>query len=265
MQDFLRKAKLSFSFQTGAKEITRICQPFLNELGFKNFYYCRITKQGRLIYLTNQVDFAMDYWEAGLPLRTGFHAMSNETQSSALQWDDIQDKEILDFVKIKNCHNGFSFVDRYPGSIQFATFLRSSPLENSSRFYQENQIKLRCWLREFEIKNRNLINQAEQNPLNLPEDYLSPQKESFYPEKTVPLKFHNIQAKISFRQLDCLHLYTKGFTAPRIAELLELSSRTVEIHLEAVKDRFGLSTRDELAALAYANPFIESYSPRFLK
>lgn len=262
MKDFLRKAAASFSFNKGSQEIIRTCQAFLEKRGFENFYYARITRKGELVFLTNHVDFAMDYWEAGLPMNTGFDEDSQITQSYTMQWEKFQDKALVDFITAKGCFDGFSFVNRYYDTIQFASFLRSSPADNASEFYLTHQNELRCWLRDFEWKNRHLIGEAERNPMILPEDYLEPQKETFYPERSVKIRYRNIQSKISFRELDCLHLYCRGFTYPRIASLLDLSPRTVETHLDSVKNCFGLFSRDELADLSYANPMIQTYSPR---
>lgn len=262
MKAFLREAAVSFSFNTGAKEIIRNCQPFLNKWDFENFYYVRITRKGEMVFLTNHVDYAMDYWEAGLPMRTGFDDVLKKTQSYVVSWENFLDKEILDFAKDQHCFDGFSFVNRYPDTLQFASFLRSSPSGNASDFYLTHQDELRCWLREFEWKNRHLIREAELSPMILPQDYLAPQKEAFYPERTLKLRYRNIQSKISFRELDCLQLHCRGFTCPRIASLLALSPRTVETHLESVKNSFGLFSRDELAAFAYSNPQIQTYFPR---
>lgn len=262
MIDFIREAKTSFSFNSGAKEISRICQPFLNSWNFENFYYVRITRKARLIYLTNRVDFAMDYWEAGLPLRTGFDDSLTEAQNYTVLWESVLEKEILKFAEAKHCFNGFSFVDRYYDTIQFISFLRSSPRENAYEFYLKNEHVLRCWLREFEWKNRSLIKYAEQNAIALPKAYLATEKEAFYPKRTVNLRYRNIQSKISFRQLDCLFLYSRGFTHCHIANLLGISQRTIETHIEDVKNRFGLSSRDELASLAYADALVQAYSPR---
>lgn len=262
MDNFLRQAAQSFSFNSGAKEINRICLPFLNEWKFANFYYVRITKKGQLLYLTNRVDFAFNYWEAALPLRTGFTATFEEQLNYALLWKGSIDKSIVDFAATHGCFDGLSFIDRYHDTIQFATFLRTSQTDDANQFYFRNLDRLRCWLREFEWKNRRLIKQALENPLLLPEHYLMPQKEAFYPSRTVKFKSHNIQAKLSFRELDCLHLRSKGFTCQLVAQLLGLSQRTVETHLESIKNRFGLSTQDDLAQLAYSNSTVQNYCPR---
>lgn len=262
MKEFLREAADSFSLNEGSKELVRIYKPFLDKWNIENFYYARITKKGELVYLTNQVDYIMDYWEEGLPLYTGFAESSKEVQHLACGWEELIDNEIMNFTKLKGCFDGFSFADRHYNTVQFASFLRSYPIDNPNQFYQEHQNTLRCWLREFEWEMRHLIAKAEENPLILPSEYLAPQITAFNPVRTIQLRYRSIQSKITLRELDCLFLFCRGFTAPFIADLLGLSTRTVETHLESVKNRFGLFSRDDLAALAYANPIIQTYSPR---
>lgn len=262
MKNFLRQAAQSFSLVEGAKEVIRIYQPFLQTWGFENFYYVRITRKRELIYLTNNVGFALDYWDANLPLRTGFDTSTREVQCYTVQWGNNLEKEILDFSKDYRCYDGFSFVNRYYDTIQFSSFFRSSPLENASKFYMNSLTPLSCWLRDFEWKMRGVIKQAKQKPMILPEEYLDPQKETFYPERKIELQYRNIHSKITFRELDCLHLHSRGFSCSYIAAILGLSPRTVETHFESIKNRFGFSTRNELSKLAYTNSLIQSYSPR---
>ncbi|MBA3815757.1 MAG: hypothetical protein H0X29_04405 [Parachlamydiaceae bacterium] len=263
MKAFMQKALSSFSFQKGSKEIIRLCRPFLDQMEFINFYYVRINRKGELIYLTNQVGYAMDYWEAGLPLCTGFNDVPGEVQSTVLLWANKLNREILSFAEAQKCYDGSSFINRYYDQVQFTSFQRKTPVENPSQFYLENLVKLRCWLRDFEMKNISLIGQAEKKPMFLPDEYLAPQKHSFYYKKNLELHFNQIHATVSFREMDCLYFYTKGFTCPHIAKLLGVSPRTIETHLEAVKNAFGLSSRDGLAALSYGNPILQSYTPRF--
>jgi|GEM_PF-5863138 len=107
--------------------------------------------------------------------------------------------------------------------MQFASFNRARPLENSRQFYFENQEIYSCWLREFEMKQRNLIRQGELSPMLLPEEYLAPEKDSFYSTRKMELNHRVIHSAISFRELDCLYRHTKGFTSPRIGYPLEPS------------------------------------------
>lgn len=262
MKTFLKHAASSFAFNKGAQETKRVCQPFLDRLGFENFYYARIKRNGELVFLTNHVKFAMEYWEDGRPLETGFDEPTPKIQSLAMTWNDIIDQSTLNFCADQGCYDGFSFIDRYHDTLLLASFMRSSPDDNVNDFYINHAQEMRCWVRNFERSNRHLINHAAQNPLVLPESYLSPQRHAFYPDRSIQLIYHGIKGKLTFRELDCLHLHGRGFTAPHIASLLELSPRTIQTHLEAVKSRFGLTSRNDLATLAYTSPLVQTYSPR---
>ncbi len=127
LKNFLREASSSFCFTEGAKEINRICKPFLDKHCIKNFYYIRLTKKGELVFLTNQVDYAMNYWEQELPTRTCWNEIQQGVQNYTILWEKSKlDKEILDFIKASHCYDGFSFVSRYPDSLQGATFFRNA-------------------------------------------------------------------------------------------------------------------------------------------
>ncbi len=264
LKSFLLKAATSFCFTAGAKEIIRNCQPFFDKHNIKNFYYIRITKQGELVFLTNQVKYAMNYWEAGLPTRLGWSEERKGAQNFSILWDDWNlDKDILDFNNTIKCYNGFSLINRYHNFMQGATFLRDHSVDNANGYYLQKKEELQCWLRDFEFTFRHLIQHAKDHPMILPAEYLASEQKAFYVERTIGLCYRNIHAKVSFRELDCLYLLAKGFTWPHIAAMLNLSVRTVETHFNSLKNHFGLSSRDELAHLAFSCPLIQGYAPRF--
>lgn len=257
MKEFLHRAPQSFAFTQGTKELSRQVCPFLKASNIKNFYYVQISKKGELVYLTNDVGFAMDYWEAGLPLRTGFSEPLQTLQRYTVDWKTTLDQEILAFAQAKGGYNGFSYIERYPDMVQFASFLFAS------EHTKADKQALESFLRQFQWSNKKLIRHTKDQPMQLPEAYLKPQNKTFYSERSIPIRYNGIQASIRFRELDCLTLYGRGFTITRIGELLEISSRTVETHLESVKNRFGLSCRDDLAELCYLNSLLQTYMPRF--
>lgn len=62
--------------------------------------------------------------------------------------------------------------------------------------------------------------------------------------------------KITDRELNCLALIAKGYTMKAVALRLEISPRTVEMHLQNIKEKFGFSTKNQLVSLwheQYAN------------
>ncbi len=48
------------------------------------------------------------------------------------------------------------------------------------------------------------------------------------------------------RQMDCLYYLVKGMTIKQISEKMQLSARTVEHYLEAVKSKLECKTRFDL-------------------
>lgn len=262
MKDFLRQAEKSFAFNQGASEIKRFTQPFLDKFGLQNYYYVRIKRNGECIFLTNHLDFAMGYWEAELPFETGFDKPSNNQQRQGLSWRHLIDEPTRRFCEYHDCYDGFSLIDRYYDTLQISTFLRSRPTADADGFYLNNLEEMRTWVRHFEEQNDVLIKHCLGDPIVLPQSYLLAQKNAFYPTRTLNISYNGLTAKITFRELDCICLLSRGFTIPKIASLLTLSPRTVQTHLESVKNYFGLHTRDDLAKFAYSNHVVQSYIPR---
>jgi len=261
-EELLKKAPNSFCFTSALKEMRRLHTPFLEKWGFASFHFSLCDKSGKLVYFTNDFDYVMDYWQASLPMDAGFSNDVADKQSYSGLLDGMVRPDILEYTREKGCYSGFGFVDRYYDALQFMTFFSKRPLEDAKGFFLRHQLELRNWTLAFVWQMRNLIAQAALDPLQFPEEIVAPQKPAFYPERSLGLRCKGIQSTLTFRELDCLALHTKGFTYTAISALLKISIRTVETHIESVKNRFGLSSRDELAQLAYTNPLIQNYAPR---
>jgi DNA-binding CsgD family transcriptional regulator len=63
--------------------------------------------------------------------------------------------------------------------------------------------------------------------------------------------------KLTARQLDCLYYLVQGKTAKQIANLLQLSYRTVEHHISAIKTKYRCGSRSELIEKALTMPCIK--------
>lgn len=62
--------------------------------------------------------------------------------------------------------------------------------------------------------------------------------------------------KISKRQLHCLYYLLRGFTYPQIAEALKLSLRTVETHIEALKNKLYCDSKQQLIEKAISMGYL---------
>lgn len=68
---------------------------------------------------------------------------------------------------------------------------------------------------------------------------------------------------LSNRELECLFLILRGKTAKQIAEIMDLSKRTVEFYIENIKNKFGCNTKSDLLLIGIANGYLNNIPPRF--
>lgn len=70
--------------------------------------------------------------------------------------------------------------------------------------------------------------------------------------------------ELSTRELETLFFLLRGKTAKKIAEIMQLSKRTVESYIEQIKNKFGCENKAELLYLATTNGYINVIPTRFL-
>jgi len=67
------------------------------------------------------------------------------------------------------------------------------------------------------------------------------------------IEAHNITT----RQADCLYYLVQGHTAKQIGAILSLSHRTIEHHIDALKNKYQCASRAELIMKALKMDFIQ--------
>ena len=60
------------------------------------------------------------------------------------------------------------------------------------------------------------------------------------------------------REAECMVLLLKGKTINSVADILELSPRTVEYYIKNMKSKIGCRTKFELVDLVYASEFMKN-------
>lgn len=69
---------------------------------------------------------------------------------------------------------------------------------------------------------------------------------------------------LSARELECLFCLLRGMTAKRIAQILQLSKRTIEFYIVNIKNKFGSLTKSELMVLSIQYGYMDMIPPRFI-
>jgi len=70
---------------------------------------------------------------------------------------------------------------------------------------------------------------------------------------------HNNKFNLTQRQIDCLICLTQGMTQKQIGIKLNLSPKTVEHYIEAIKEKMNCRTRSELIKKGLQIPFIRNF------
>lgn len=87
------------------------------------------------------------------------------------------------------------------------------------------------------------------------------------PKEKVPQHYymdaHHNPYQLSTRELETLFFLLRGKTAKYIAEVMQLSKRTVESYIEQIKNRFGCENKTELLYLAIINDYMNVIPIRF--
>ncbi|KTD59052.1 helix-turn-helix transcriptional regulator [Legionella shakespearei] len=73
---------------------------------------------------------------------------------------------------------------------------------------------------------------------------------------SVMLLDENIPLKISKRQMLCLYYLLRGYTYPQIASTLCVANRTVETHVDTLKNKFYCDTKQQLIEKAISKGFL---------
>jgi DNA-binding CsgD family transcriptional regulator len=110
---------------------------------------------------------------------------------------------------------------------------------------------LQQFIRYFRDKAQPLIQQAEKNPVVI--SHLTPEqpKKSFALAQEQKLQFINSLKGLSMtkREFECLELLAHGLTSKEIARKLDIHPKTVDRHLESLKDKMNARNRIDLLRL----------------
>ncbi|MDQ2994958.1 MAG: helix-turn-helix transcriptional regulator, partial [Pseudomonadota bacterium] len=125
-------------------------------------------------------------------------------------------------------------------------------------FYLNSLEMLGRFIEYFEYHAQELIAEnAQKNRIIMPKyfDKLPQpnQREDFCLPSSVldfavdpPKKARQFNISLTPREMECLTLIARGYTMKSVAQNLEISPRTVEMHLRNIKDKHGLSSKNQL-------------------
>jgi LuxR family quorum-sensing system transcriptional regulator SolR len=232
------------------KEVTK---PFFDISGIDYFFYTEFFKTGHTFCLSTNAQWFKTFYELDL------HKLTPNFPANGYRLCEVSNPIIAANAKTHfNIQNYLILTKEFDDHYLMAGFGTTYPNEAVSDYYINNRDILDKFIYYFKQKAADLIIESKQpqNIIALPEYSKSGLKLAFVDSK--PLHFLNLNSlplMLSKREQECISYFLQGDTIRSTADKLFISPRTVETHLDNIKNKLGCHKKSELIALLIKNGF----------
>lgn len=255
----LRKDHITF---TSGNDMTEICKPLL-KLGIISFNYVRTFDDGSQINLSNIPSWLEHFYENEYYTIGAFERHPSHYESGFALWPQLSGQKIFyDAREYFNIDHGITIVEKQKDSCDFYYFGTTKDNYGILNLYLNHMDLLKRFIFYFKEKAEYIVKQANMNRIILPnhfELHESPDvTEQYYRLKTTQEFLKETSIKkfplsgelegnfLSNKQLNCMIYLIEGKTAKEIGKLLHLSHRTIEGHINNLKNRFNCKSKSQL-------------------
>lgn len=240
-------------------KLRRFCDPLVHHFGVNDFVFQKETKGGLSQGIGLNRNWITYYYAEGMYLLNPLSSHPNLHQEGVILVDDRIDqsaKKLLENASLKfGIHHKLIISVKVSDGTEFYTFgLTTSHALQIMKFFNEMSL-IKAFIKEFKERFKTEI--LGMNDYGVDVRTLKGaayQKLSFdlFPQ---PLEKHEFLNQIGIKppenpltkkEIAIVKYFLKGLSAPKIANELIISSRTVEHHLERIKDKLNCFTKAEL-------------------
>ena len=264
-----------------SSDVKQICQPLFEYCNLNYFDYARSYPDGSaIILISDQVwfenFFRKQYFLGPTILNVGIHLWSSYMPKMEFDLKNFNHNYALTVVKEEK-----EYIEQY----DFA-----APVDNNGaiNFYLNNMELLERFMLYFKEKADELIKLSEAGRIVLPPKMIGIKKEAdfnkegflkslqanelnFLFNKNQEVKLTQCFApflvdKLFFspRETDCIKHLLLGKTAREIGDTLFVSRRTVETHMENIKNKLGCNKKSEVIINLFKQGFAERLFPEIV-
>ncbi|OGT48181.1 MAG: hypothetical protein A3F17_08495 [Gammaproteobacteria bacterium RIFCSPHIGHO2_12_FULL_41_15] len=236
-------------FMTTSEQIDEIIQPLKTHFGLTSFVYLKSFNEGSEIRLSNQPEWLAYFYEYELYKFSLFERHPSEYIKTYVVWAGLEIyKTVLEKARLFNIDHGITFIEPCADGCEFFFLGTESDRANVMPKYLANLDLLKRFLDYFREKAAALLNEAQKHKITISGKFETAPK-LFCLKELNSSEFLGAPDLVEFtaRELECMRLLAKGYTQKMIAQELNISVRTVETHLNHVKDKTHTRSRGELA------------------
>lgn len=267
--------KAAFDYNCAVhSELMSICKPLFANFGIKNFRYMKMYNNYKYISLGTNLKYLEAY-------------LQNIDQPGRLfEPSEIYSKGIMDNSKL--CHflwpnqyhsdekdplfnlmyefdvwHGFTISRAIENYVEIWSFTADKSSTGMTQFYMNNQNILDCFVLYFDLKIQDIV-------INMPKEglarfkapfdmnmchFTNPNEENicnFFKSldlSNFPISTDKGNAHLTCREVECFTHIALGYTAKQVGNTLNISSRTVEAHLNSIKQKLGVYYKSDIVSL----------------
>jgi DNA-binding CsgD family transcriptional regulator len=228
----------------------------LETFGFNYFQYLRCYADGSINCLTNNTglfECAKEYKDQPIV----FSSFEEEHENAPFYWflwdEALPPTAPVQLAREKlNFHNGLTLVRRTKNYYDMIAVALPYEHPNPGSFYL-NKIKLiEQFIYDFDNQNKDLLQIMDKSAIALPKPY----RDVNYQDMCLSQGKINVRGKagmtyLTTQELACIRFVLQGSSYKQIAQMLEISPRTVETYLIRAKQRTGYTSYSELERMIH--------------
>lgn len=225
-------------------EVKSICQVLFDQSPLHYFHYAKLYPNGDSSILITHPEFHYFFWEKKYDQQIFSQYMPG------IFFKEDYANQVLKDAKAFDCDNLLMLITAASTYLEVVGFATPNSVKGMPEFYLRHIEQLKNFIAYFKHQAKDLILQADQAMLfteNYEPQYLHHNVSCFAIKKN---NLFNSSKKIlsqltSMEQL-CLQHLLMGKTHKMIAQLLHRSPRTIEHHIEHLKDKLHVHYRSDL-------------------
>ena len=252
-------------YKTVAQRLQNFCKPLNDYLGIPLFLYYKVYNDSRYVYLSNDMNFAEQYISSISYESTYFRAyLNNNCSYKQKLWPRVPESKSMELVVRNGYWHGISLIEENKDNLIFYDFIAHNHNSTINEFYIQQSYILGKFIDYFKKTfakdvlidiEKNLLIYKDGHSVYLPTYEMDSDQfntKMFLQAMNIDsnsIKIGQHSIHLSNSEKHCLELWSKGLTIKDIARSKLISPRTVETHLNRVKEKTGLYYKSQLLSL----------------
>lgn len=225
-----------------SRQVKEICSPYFTQLGLDHFNYIHRDNNGNVSYLCSNPAWLEHYLKKSYPKIGAFEQKTELSQYKYILWNglDRNDPILIDSKNMIGVEYGITIIKAESDGVGFYNLGTKSSNSSIVNAYVNNIDKYENFILEFQENAAAMLVRAKQLKMHINSDDSTKSNKSGY-------RFGNLH--LTEREFECINYLALGKTAEEISIILSISKRTVETHIQNIKNKLNCYSQFRLGYL----------------